>query len=534
MKLMKKNLALVLSIVALAGCGRTSDTGTTAKTSEEDSGTVTVTWWNNYQDPTQDNVAEETARKSSTYREYYYAKDLIEQFEAANKGVKIQMVYHGSYSDIYTDVKAAIEGSNLPTIASTYQDNVAFYVNEGVSYDMTNYGTQLESDKDFNQNYLSIEKQIFNGKYYSLPYSKSSETFVVNQTVFDQEGAGLSGTTTTKETTKTDGTKETVNVYTAPEAAATKTKYTVPQNFYEMIEIARKMKADYPEVFNNQRDAKGYFTAVPFCWDSAENMFISLLKNADIDYTDGSATGIANQNKWNCAEAKKLMIQLKKWNNEGLICTQNQLPIANETKGYHEYSSNMVVAGKIFMCVSSTAGARYFATNGGFEASLNHALNWAENSKASDAKVISQGPSLTFFKDRNAKVNEAAFKFYQFLTNTDNSANLAVNTSYFPLRETSYNSEKVKAITTAAGTATAESTYADKSSSYTGEALNLNKTYSSEDAYFMSDAFVGSAEIRSAVGGIVADVFNGKAESDTEIETLVNTAFNNAYTKIAA
>lgn len=525
MKLMKKKSLGILALTSLmlVGCGeKTSDKVTEDKTTIAPDKQVEVTWWNNYQTPDASKTEEEN-RKNKNYYEYYYAQDLIAEFEAVHPNIKIDSQYKGNYTKIATSIKDGIATGNFPTIASTYQDNVATYVDNEISYDMTAFAAELEKDTDFNQNYLSIEKGCFNGKYYSLPYSKSGETLAINQSVFDLEGAGKAGEDTT--------------IYTAPVAKDTKTKYNVPENFYEMIEVARKMKADFPDLFKNQRDAKGYFTAVPFCWDSSENMFISLLKNAGIAYTNGNGADAVAKNTWFSDEAKALMMQIKKWNNEGLIATQNQLPITDEKNQYHEYSSNMVTKGTIFMAVSSTAAASYFATNGGFKASLNHAMNWKEGTKAKDAKVISQGPSLTFFRNKDNDVNKAAFEFYKFLTNTENSAKLAVTKAYFPLRETSYKTETVKALTDAAGTTDAKAAYKAKYNDYTGQALKLNETYTSENAYFMSDVFVGSAETRTAVGKLVKDVFDAKLEetdTDVKLKAVVDKAFDNAKKALLA
>lgn len=539
MKLMKKKSLGILALTSLmlVGCGeKTSDKVTEDKTTIAPDKQVEVTWWNNYQTPDASKTEEEN-RKNKNYYEYYYAQDLIAEFEAAHPNIKIDSQYKGNYTKIATSIKDGMATGNFPTIASTYQDNVATYVDNEISYDMTAFAAELEKDTDFNQNYLSIEKGCFNGKYYSLPYSKSGETLAINQSVFDLEGAGKAGEDTTKKVTDKEGKESTVAVYTAPVAKDTKTKYNVPENFYEMIEVARKMKADFPDLFKNQRDAKGYFTAVPFCWDSSENMFISLLKNAGIAYTNGNGADAVAKNTWFSDEAKALMMQIKKWNNEGLIATQNQLPITDEKNQYHEYSSNMVTKGTIFMAVSSTAGASYFATNGGFKASLNHAMNWKEGTKAKDAKVISQGPSLTFFRNKDNDVNKAAFEFYKFLTNTENSAKLAVTKAYFPLRETSYKTETVKALTDAAGTTDAKAAYKAKYNDYTGQALKLNETYTSENAYFMSDVFVGSAETRTAVGKLVKDVFDAKLEetdTDVKLKAVVDKAFDDAKKALLA
>lgn len=483
---------------------------------------VTVEWWNNYQVPDLTKTTEEAARKDKKYTEYYFALDTIKAFNVEHPNIHVNTSYHGSYGNIATDIKDGLKVGSIPTIASTYADNVAYYDAQHATFDMTKFAENLEADKDFNQNYLSVEKSVYGGKYLSLPYSKSTEAFVVNQTLFDLEGAGKAGT----DTVDKNGSP----VYVAPVAKDTKKKYAVPENFYDMIDVARTMKADFPEVFENQLDGDGYFTAVPFCWDSTENMFISLLQNAGIDYTKGTGKTLAEQLLWNSDKAKELVVELKKWNNEGLIATQNQLYITDAQNGYHAYSSDLVKNGKIFMSVSSTAGARYYANDGGFLSTLNHGLNWKKGSKAKDAKVISQGPSLTFFRNADEDVNKGAYIFYEFLTNSENSAKLASATSYFPVRESSNNSDVIKNFTSKAGTVTAESLYADKNAAYSGSALKLNEEYTANNNYFMSDAFETSSTSRTVVGNLINDVFKAKATTDEEIKKVVDDAFAAAWT----
>ncbi len=526
MKLVKKQ-ALLLTLLAsaagiLAGCNNSSDSesSVTKIVPVEPTEKVTVKWWNNYQVP--DDPTDESTRTKSTYTEYWFATDLIKAFETAHPNIDIEMSYKGSYSEIVTATSTALGTGDQPNFVSCYGDSVAVFrnANESAVLDMSGYAQNLLEDSDFNQNYLSIEKGMYGSKFYSLPYSKSGETLVVNQSMFDKEGEGKAGSDT--------------KAYTAPVAATSKKAYTMPENIYDLMDLARTIKADFPDTYANQKDADGYFTAVPFCWDSAENMFISALKNSDIDYTDGTKDTAVGRVLFNNQKAKDLMVQIKKWNNEGLFCTQSQLPITNAAKGYHQYSSNMVVAGSIAMCVSSTAGARYFATDGGFKASFNHPVSWKENGKAKDAYVISQGPSLCFF-DKGKTANDAAFIFYQYLTAAENTGNLAAATSYFPLREKGYENTTISSAISAYSTVTADNVYKEKTTAYTGGVLSLNKTYTSNGNYFLSPVFAESSATRTAVGSLVAEILDNKtATTDDEIVAAVNTAFTNAYNKIMA
>ena len=226
MKLMKKKSLGILALTSLmlVGCGdKTSEKVTEDKSTIDPNKQVEVTWWNNYQTPDASKTEEEN-RKNKNYFEYYYAQDLIAEFNKVHPNITIHSEYKGNYPEIADAIKKGMDTGNFPTIASTYQDNVAIYVDNEISYDMTAFAAELEKDSDFNQNYLAIEKGCFNGKYYSLPYSKSGETLAINQSVFDLEGAGKAGEDTTKKVTDKEGKESIVPVYTAPEAAATKTK----------------------------------------------------------------------------------------------------------------------------------------------------------------------------------------------------------------------------------------------------------------------------------------------------------------------
>ena len=510
---------VALATLLLASCG-----GTSSVTSVEGDGKLaaaSITWWNNYKTPTADEKSTlDDAALRKKYAEYYYAEDAIAAFEAAQPNVTVEQVYKGSYSDIAKAVNAGLATGDTPNMVSTYQDYVyAYNSTEGAVLDMTEYATELEQDSDFNQNYLSIEKGIYGGKYLSLPYSKSGEMLVVNKSAFDLVGAGNAGVS--------------VGNYVAPVAAESKTAYTVPTSWDEMITTARKIKTDFPTLFasgvnGTQKDADGYFVALPICWDSNENMAITFLQNAGIEYTVGTAsTPAAQVPVFDNADAKALFVQLKKWNMEGLLGTQQQLPMSGK---YHIYGSEMFYTGKSFMNISSTAGASYFAADG-FTASVNRTPTYNGHSK-----VISQGPSLAFF-DKDLSSNTAAYEFYKFLTQPAQAATLTSIDSYFPLRTTTYNEAAVKTLTDAATATVAADTetgtYASKRNTYVGQAINLNKTYTNNSDFYISDVFAYSAKARTAIGNLITSLFNDTdASTDAEIVTLVDTLCTQAKSEV--
>lgn len=553
-KLLKRAVTPVLALGAImvlaAGCNETNDdSGYVAWDASKSpkSLNTTITWWNNYQEP-DSSVTEEAARGQSKYREYFYAKDLIAEFNKLYPNIKVNTVYKGSYNNIQTAVNTGLNSGDVPNIATCYPDHVAGYSKAGATLEMDGFLTdpiiglgktidangkviddQSTLESDLNANYFSNEKKQYkSGKYLSLPYSKSAESMVINKTVFEKVGAGECGTTVEKG-------------YTAPTAAASKKAYSIPTSWTELAALGRQMLLDYPELFDKSTtiDSDGLLTAIPVCYDSAENMFISFAEMMGIKYTSNATDSVAEQILFKNDDAKNLLVQLKKWVNEGWLGTQSMLYYTNKASGYHQYSSTMLANGKCFICFSSTAGARYFAADG-FVAEpeetpvIDSTIYGSGTATTAKSKVISQGPSLTFFQKENKDEEYASWIFYKFLTNTDNSANLASNANYFPLRTSSNNSTVIKTLTDAAKeTMTVETAKATKGNNYTGKMLELNKKYTSENRYFTSPVFDLSSTCRTAIGNMMTAILDDKtAKTDAEIEQLVNDKINSAYTSV--
>ncbi len=543
MKKFKRGLlpvgAFGAALLLMVSCGA-QGAGYVAWDSEESPADleVTITWWNNYSVPDLTSTTEEESRLSSSYTEYWWATDVISAFNELYPNITVNMTYIGSYSTIQSQVNSGLSGGNVPNIASCYGDHVAGYYNAGATLvmdefmtdDYIGFGKSVDEDgniiddsstlqSDMNQTYLETEKGMYaSNQYLSLPYSKSSETLAVNLDVFNKVGSGYVRTDLTMD----EYTGTTSSGYVVPYAQSSKEEYEIPTTWSELIALARQMKIDFPDVFGGlgevKKDGDGLFTAIPFVYDSAENMIISMLEMSGVDYTDGSGSTNLDRVLFNNEDAKEIVVQLKEWYDLGYMCTQDQLYYSDASSGSHQYSSTMATQGTVFMCMSSTAGTRYFVTddaNFSFNPTPTFTLDsigLTGNEDTTQHKVISQGPSLTFFDKADVEENWASWLFYKFLTNTDNSASLAVNTSYFPIRTSSYESDEVTALTTAAASYEANvddyvANGGDAANAYTGQVLNLNTQYTEDEDYFVSDVFDESSDARTAIGSVIEAVF---------------------------
>ena len=546
---MKKTVCslFLLSVLSLglAGCNPTDNR-------------LTITWWNDYA---------QTGDEATTQR-YDYVQGVIEEFEKLNPDIHVVQENHQSYGTIASDVTTGLNGGNIPNLASVYPDNVViwdqtpnailhpeqYFEDAEVGFGkQTTYSIVKDEEtdeeklvantvEDSSSSYDDIKNSIASeksgygdGDLLTLPYSRSSEALFINQTVFDKVGAGLCGVDSDEEV-MTDDNGKLLETYKAPTAADTKEKYEVPTDWTEMIALARQMKMDFPSLFADQRDSDGWFKALPICYDSGDNMFISFCKMMNIPYTDNTNV------LFNNADAKAMMVQLKKWNNEGLIGTADQLLVTDPVKNYHEYSTSKVNYGQCFLLVSSTTSGMYMGVDG-YRIGVYQTptiggkdMPDVEFSSAVDMEgehyAISQGPSLVLFRNANERVQKATFDFYKFLTNSENGAGLSATTGYFAVRPSSNKREELKDIIDSADKEiTDKSTkenLADKSAKYKGLSYQINEQYIQQGDYFIANINDKSAAARTAVGNLVNTVFNSKAETDAEIEKLVEDAFKTA------
>lgn len=498
MKFTKHVTTLALGLIAaasLAGCGSSDK--------------VTVTFWNNYtKDPTGRGTDDD-----DSYKAYWHMVDMIAEFEAKNPNIKVETKDYKNYSAIATDVNAAIQDGTTPSMAVTY--GTYAYNWERYLVDVTAKGEAMEKDSDILSDYMKAEKQQYGGsKYYTLPFGKSTEALMVNREVFDAVGANAAGLA------QTGG-------YPAPTSIATKAKYSHPETFSDMMALARQMKTDYPDVYGNQKNSSGYFTACPIIYETAENLFCTIMESAGIPYiaaSDSASEGVLFNND----QAKAAVVQLKKWNNEGLICVADNLYFTDESKGYHAYPSSVFADGKCFMIIATTRGSAWMVGDG-YTVDYTKLPKWDANSTV---KTTSQGGSICFFQKSNKAEQDAALSFYDFLNEKENLAKLSVATDYCPIRSSAYETADIKANVDAYATGvSASATKAEKTKAYAGNVLSLNASYAKSGESFMSPVNKYSSNFRTAAKNLIVNVFkDAEAQSEEAIKTLVDEEFAKAYT----
>ena len=394
---------------------------------------------------------------------------MIEQFNEKYPNITIEHAAQGGYDDIKDKISAAIPAGTTPTMAYCYPDHVAEYMSAGAIEEMSGYttdkiigfGKEEWDSKGGSEDFISSfwdEGKSYGEEYgikdglYSVPFSKSTEVLFYNATVFEAYG------------------------------------WKVPTTWAEMEALFPQMIAAKPDL----KACLGY--------DSDANMLITRFEQENIPYT--SAEG-EDHFLFNNDAAKAEVTKLKSWYDNHYLITQG-------SSANNEYTSNMFVAQDILMSIGSTGGTGYnYASN--FEVGVAAVPGGTKNDH-----IISQGPSICFFARATQQEKYAAWLFYKWITNTDNSAIYAKLTGYSPVRESSF---KCKIFTD----------YIDDMTKKGKDALiqkTLGYNQTLMNRFYVSPAFKGSSTARKEMDGILANVFLGtKTVEQAFSDALTNCLF---------
>jgi len=411
--------------------------------------------------------------------------DAIARFNKIYPNIHVEHSSLGDYDTVFKTVQTQLTGSGekYPNFAFCYPDHVATYnrsesticlddlinstaVVAGTNETMGFSKAQLD---DFIEVYYNEGKSYGDGKMYSLPFQKSTEVLYYNATVFEELGL------------------------------------EEPKTWDDVYNCAVALKNAYPN-------------STPIGYDSEENFFITLCEQSNTAYTDASKDDpfvFVND------ENKAIMAKFAEWYKSGLFTTSSLASAGTgQTSSYTSdyFTKGNDDAGKIFMSIGSSAGARYQRpdkVNGEYPFEVGVAPVPQENE--ANKKVISQGPSVCIFEKSNVQEVYASWLLIKFLlTDMQFQTQYAMKSGYVPVIKSVLESDIYqKHLAKADG----------------GDYLTASVavvTFEQEDYYFFSDVFDGSVVAREQVGLLVNELFS-KYEIGKDNSAIINKAFENAY-----
>ncbi len=466
--------AMVLSMGALAGCGGDSSTTTTGSSVSNggdtgNNGTDTNKAQANF------TVPEGGYDGSEVTITFYHTmgsnlqtvlNTYIEEFNKLYPNIHIDSQAIGSYDDVKEQISTEITVGNQPNIAYCYPDHVAMYNLAKAVTSLDNLidstieitradgttevlGLTAEQKADFIEGYYNEGAQFGDGLMYTMPLSKSTEVLYYNKTFFEENNI------------------------------------SVPTTWDEMEAVCAQIKAIDPN-------------SIPLGYDSEANWFITMCEQYGSDYTSATGDHYIFDNETNHAFVKKF----NEWYQKGYLTTQ---------KIYGAYTSGLFTSDKevkSYMSIGSSAGATYQRPAANEDGSYPFEVGIATIPQVdtSNAKVISQGPSLCIFQKENPQEVIASWLFVKYLTTTvEFQAEFAMASGYVPvLKSVSENAVYADYIARADG------------GNYVA-ALSAKVCLEQADAYYTSPAFNGSSEARDQVGALLAKCLTLTGDVDSQI-----------------
>jgi multiple sugar transport system substrate-binding protein len=306
---------------------------------------------------------------------------LVDRFNVENEyGIIVNATYQGGYNDAHQKVTAALVAGEFPNIGQAYGNNVATYFPSGrvvqldtFIFDIT-YGVQ--DFEDIIEGYRNESSAFADGKFYTLPFSKSTEVLYYNPDFFNKEG-----------------------LWADREGDV----FTPPTTWSELEATAKAITA---------------ITGEPaFGYDSIANLFITWTQQNGGAYTRTEGATVVDKVLFNNPEAVEAVEFFAKGVREGYF----------RVAGDDRYLSGPFVSGNLMMYIGSTSGSV-------FNQSDLFDYDSAQVPFGKEPLVIQQGANF-FMLDKGTASNLASFIFLNWAMETEQTVEWSMRSGYLPVRE---------------------------------------------------------------------------------------------------
>ena len=514
---MKRNTITLVPLAAmaiLAGTGLASCGG--QKTSSEIDLTVdtrgeTITFWTGF-------GASITAKLES----------ILDEFEK-DTGIHVEHEGKGGYDNLQKAINGSASSQTYANVAVGYPDHFAGYVDSDIIHRLDEFieqdknipetRTGSASDKedpestfyelpkfdidDFFPSYMvenrTIEyKEDGTGYTLGIPFNKSTEVMVVNQSFFDLEVVQEEGIAIPKTWDEVAEQTQKIIGFLKENDAFGKKILASNGNFYESADAITALNE------GKAKTDEGYVLTVldltkvteenfhPLSYDSQANFFITGMRQWGGTYT--KVDKVTRQGSIHFFEGDYANDFLYEMNS---IYGRGGLGIP-ATWGEQSYCSTPFKNFKSLMNIGSSAGV---SNSLGAPAEFHVSCAPIPYHQADKRAVISQGTNLGIFDVGTTAQKAAAWKLVKYLTQVKNGE-FAANTGYFPACKSAAESEDYKDFL-------AHPKGDEEKLNVAAARVNLDVYDKDGWSKFVDPGFVGSSTIRTDVDSITAQIFIG-------------------------
>ena len=423
---------------------------------------------------------------------------MIDEFKVDNPNITVNLVNNGGYSNLNSRIISGFPSGDYPDLTFTYNDNIVEYLNYGKVVkldDLINnedYGWSQEDKNDIYQPFLAESMNYPIEGTYSLPFLKTTETMFYNASV-------LIGLDLSSIDDSINGglplTEEYINDLTWEDLF----DHLIPA-----INVYNASLSDSNKIIQTGSGSSSVFT-----YDSDSNFFITLAKQYGYGYTSVNPVTGTGSIDFNNANMKNLMKKLY------AVRQANQYSIST-LRLSNSYASNALVQGQTLFAVGSTSGASYYSSDK-YELKI---ANIPHPEGKSTANIL-QGTSMVIFNKGSEARQIAAWKLYKYITNQTNSAKLALQSGYMPVRKSAYQTTEMQEYL--------NSDIGDPGYVTSGTVIKqrvMRELSTLGNTAFTPALFRGSSKARDEVDNLLPSCLNS-SDLDANIDSLFLTAENN-------
>ena len=408
------------------------------------------------------------AKNDNNVNQVNVYKKAIEDFQKIYPNIQITIKLYTDYTKIYSDVITNISTNTTPNVCITYPDHIATYltgdnttVNLDGLIDDSKYGlggSEVKFDSPSKKELIPefLNEGILNGKYYALPFMRSSEALYINEDMVKALG------------------------YEIPDVLTW-------DFIWEVSDAATKKDNDGNYIINNQK------TMIPFIYKSTDNMMISMLKQSGGKYSDDNGSVLIFND-----DTKAILQDIAKHTENGAFSTFK----------ISSYPANFLNAGQCIFAIDSTAGATWMGSDAPLVdipeediVTFNTVVRPIPQYDINNVQMISQGPSVCLFNKQDPQEVLASWLFAQYLLTNDVQCEYAKTEGYIPVTSKAQNTKEYQNYLNNAGI--------DNNEHYQikidASKLLINNTSNT----FVTEVFNGSASLRTAAGQLIEETCKG-------------------------
>lgn len=398
----------------------------------------------------------------------------IDDFEKLYPNIKVNLRLYTDYGKIYNDVITNIATGTTPNVCITYPDHIATYLS-GVNlvvpleelfadeaYGLG--GSELRFDSPAAEEIVPqfLNECSIDGRYYGIPYMRSTEACYINKTYVEALG------------------------YTLPDVLTW-------DFIWEVSEAAMEKDSDGNFKINGQK------VLIPFIYKSTDNMMIQSLYQREAGYSTQDGEVLLFDDT-----AKELLQTIARHAESGAFSTFK----------ISSYPANFLNAGQCIFAVDSTAGATWMGTDAPLcdisedkIVEFETAVMPVPQFDPGHPKMISQGPSVCIFNKEDSGEVLASWLFAQYLLTDDVQIAYSETEGYIPVTLRAQGSETYQEYLAACGT--------DQDVHYEVKIQAAEMLLAHIGDTFTTPVFGGSASLRDAAGQLIESTVKSARRGET-------------------